>query len=113
MFTPGLSGIGSPLKWMQMGERGTVNPFQNVDDRTRIKLEMMGIRPGASITVEQRSPRFTVRIGSQSVVLSDRMIHAVSVRLSSSTSRPALHQRAIAPAHHVRNLYPICELNIP
>ena len=78
MFTPGFSGVGSSLKWMQIGERGTVSPLRSVDERTRMKLEIMGIRPGASITVEQRSPRFIVRVGNQRLILSDRMIRPLA-----------------------------------
>jgi ferrous iron transport protein A len=113
MFTPGFSGVGSSLRWMQIGERGTVNPFRNVDERTRIKLERIGIRPGASITVEQRSPRFMVRVGGQRLVLSDQMIHAVTIRLSRPASPATPHYRAIAPISYWGEMYSACELNLP
>lgn len=90
MTSPRYSVTSSSLKSLRIGEGGIISSFQKMDDLTRIKLGKIGIRPGMSITVEQQSPRFVVRIGTQTVALSDTMIQALSVRRSTAEKHTGL-----------------------
>lgn len=84
MFTRGFTVSGSSLRLLEIGERGIVVGLKNADDTLTRKLTSMGLLPGTSITVEQRFPRFMVKIGNNQFALDDRMIRAIYVRLLGS-----------------------------
>jgi ferrous iron transport protein A len=73
--------LGASLSGLKVGDRAIVQPTQKLDDRTRHKLSALGIRAGTLITLEQRSPRFMVRVGMHRVALDNSMIHALEVRV--------------------------------
>lgn len=79
MFT-GLTISGSSLRLLDVGKRGVVASFSDSDAATIRALKSMGLRPGTSITLEQRSPRFVVRTQSGTVALNSKMIKALHVR---------------------------------
>ncbi|MGG6296391.1 FeoA family protein [Leptolyngbya sp. AN02str] len=83
MFKQGFVVSGSSLRLLRVGERGVVAKFGKIDDRIIQKLNALGITPGISITLEQRSPRFMVKVGSGRIALSEEMIRAVYVKVSS------------------------------
>lgn len=86
MFTQGFTVSGSSLKLLKVGERGKVTYLRKSDDRVAQKLRSHGIYPGASITVDQRSPRFIIRVGSRSLALDDQTLGSIYVRLLSERS---------------------------
>lgn len=81
MFTQGFTLAGSSLKLMNIGEGGVVTALRNADDTVMRKLTEMGVLPGKSITLEQRFPRFVVKVGTRRFALDNTMIHSVYVRL--------------------------------
>lgn len=89
MFSQGFTVSGSSLKLLRPGERGIVARLSNTNDSVTRKLKAMGIRKGTTIVVEERFPRFVIRIGSNRHALSEQMINAVYVRVSSRSSSPA------------------------
>lgn len=84
MFNQTFTVAGSSLRLLKPGERGVVTRLKATNDVTMQKLRAIGIAPGTSITVEQRFPRFVVRIGSDRLTLSETVINAVYVRVSST-----------------------------
>ncbi|MBF1999421.1 MAG: ferrous iron transport protein A [Synechococcales cyanobacterium M58_A2018_015] len=74
---------GSSLKLLKPGERGIVARLVAANDRIARKLKELGIVPGMTIRVEQRSPRFIIQAGLTRLALSDEMIQAIYVRLPS------------------------------
>jgi ferrous iron transport protein A len=83
-FTQGFTVSGCLLKLLKIGERGVITALKNLNEDTQRKLTAMGVKPGTSITLEQRSPRFVVRTRSNRVALSDPMIQSIYVRLNNS-----------------------------
>jgi len=73
---------GSSLKLLKPKERGTVTRIDSSKTEVVQKLRSMNITIGTMITVEQRSPRFLLRVGSDQVALSDPLQNAIYVRLS-------------------------------
>ncbi|MGG6270876.1 FeoA family protein [Leptolyngbya sp. AN03gr2] len=73
---------GSSLKLLKPKERGTVTRIDSSKSETVQKLRSMNITIGTMITVEQRSPRFLLRVGSAQVALNDPLQDAIYVRLS-------------------------------
>lgn len=72
---------GSSLKLLKPGERGIVARLTAANDRIAHKLRELGIVPGMTIRVEQRSPRFIIQAGLTRLALSDEVIQAIYVRL--------------------------------
>ncbi|NJL02570.1 MAG: ferrous iron transport protein A [Spirulinaceae cyanobacterium RM2_2_10] len=83
---PRFSTTSSALKLLQVGECGRVTRIASSGDRITTRLHEAGIKPGALIMLEQRFPRFIVRVGSQRLSLSIVEIHAISVRLAADCS---------------------------
>ncbi|MBL1176260.1 FeoA family protein [Pantanalinema sp. GBBB05] len=83
MFNQTFTVAGSSLRLLKPGERGVVTRLKATNDVAAQKLRAIGITPGTSITVEQRFPRFVVRIGGNRLTLSETVINAVYVRISS------------------------------
>jgi len=73
---------GSSPKLLKPKERGTVTRIDSSKTEVVQKLRSMNITIGTMITVEQRSPRFLLRVGSNQVALSDPLQNAIYVRLS-------------------------------
>mgnify|MGYP002777178778 CR=1 FL=1 len=86
MFTQGFTVSGSSLKLLKVGERGKVTHLRPNNDRVAQKLRSHGIHPGMSIVVEQRSPRFIIRVGRHRLALDDQTINSIYVRLLSERS---------------------------
>ncbi len=81
MFNQRFTVAGSSLKLLQVGERGVVANFKTQDEVILRKLRTLGINPGTSVILEQRFPRFLIKVGTQCVALDEEMISAVYVRL--------------------------------
>lgn len=73
---------GSSLKLLKQKERGTVTRIDRSNSEVVQKLQSMNITIGTTITVEQRSPRFLLRVGLDQIALSDSLQEAIYVRLS-------------------------------
>lgn len=73
---------GCSLNLLKAREQGVVSRIQGKDDSVVQKLRSMNITPGTQVTVEQRSPRFIVRVGCDQIALSDPLRDAIYVRLS-------------------------------
>jgi Fe2+ transport system protein FeoA len=84
MFNQTFTVAGSSLRLLKPGERGVVTRLKATNDVTTQKLRAIGITPGTSITVEQRFPRFVVRIGGDRFTLSETVMNAVYVRVGST-----------------------------
>lgn len=81
MLTTGFSVQGASLKLLRIGERGVITKINPLQDRSAQTLREMGLMPGQMITLEQRFPRFIVRIGNRHHSLDPVSINAVYVRL--------------------------------
>jgi ferrous iron transport protein A len=81
MLTTGFSVQGSSLKLLRSQERGVITRINALRDITAQNLRKMGIIPGQSISIEQRFPRFVVRIGGNRHTLDDSAIAAIYVRI--------------------------------
>ncbi|WP_416669597.1 ferrous iron transport protein A [Egbenema bharatensis] len=81
MFNQGFVVSGSSLKLLRLGERGVVSGLSHVNDRTVRQLKSMGITPGTSIVLEQRFPRFVVKVGRERFALSHDLIQSIYVRV--------------------------------
>jgi ferrous iron transport protein A len=81
MMTTGFSVQGSSLKLLRSQERGVITRITTLRDITAQNLRKMGIIPGQSITIEQRFPRFVVRVGSNRHTLDDSAVAAIYVRI--------------------------------
>lgn len=84
MFNQTFTVAGSSLRLLKPGERGVVTRLKATNDLTTQKLRAIGITPGIAITVEQRFPRFVVRIGRDRFTLSETVMNAVYVRVDST-----------------------------
>ncbi len=78
------STTSSPLKLLQVGECGRVTRITTSDPHLAQKLASAGLSPGNLAILEQRFPRFLVRVGAQQIALSEPEIQAVSVRLAAN-----------------------------
>ncbi|NER08449.1 MAG: ferrous iron transport protein A [Okeania sp. SIO3C4] len=83
---PRFSTTHSALKLLKVGECGRVTRIAASSDRTVTRLREAGIKPGSFLILEQRFPRFVIRVGSQQLSLSTSEIHAISVRLATDCS---------------------------
>jgi len=81
MLSTGFSVRGTSLKLLRSQERGVISRISSACDTTVQKLRALGLTPGRSITLEQRFPRFIVRVGDKRHVLDETVINAVFVRI--------------------------------
>lgn len=88
MFTQKLTVSGSSLKLLRPGEQGIVSRLSSSNEAITSKLKQLGIQPGSLISLEQRFPKFVVRIRGQQVVLNEPTVNAIFVRLTNSANRP-------------------------
>ena len=54
-MTEGFTIAGSTLSLLKVGEQGTVTRIASLDETLVRKLKSMGVVPGASVTLKQRS----------------------------------------------------------
>lgn len=73
---------GTSLKLMKKGEKGVIARLDGMNPRVADKIKALGLGPGVSLTLEQRSPRFLVRTPQASLALSEPMIQAIYVRIA-------------------------------
>ncbi|MBW4467808.1 MAG: ferrous iron transport protein A [Pegethrix bostrychoides GSE-TBD4-15B] len=81
MPTTKLSVQGSSLKLLRSGERGIVTRINALRDSTAQTLRKIGLAPGQTITLEQRFPHFTIRVGGNCYSLDDAAMNAISIRI--------------------------------
>jgi ferrous iron transport protein A len=81
MLMTGFSVQGTSLKMLRSRERGAIARIKTSDDAIAQNLRKMGITPGQSIAVEQRFPRFIVRVGDNLQTLDAKAINAIYVRI--------------------------------
>ena len=74
---------GSSLSMLKPGEKGIVARIQTLKDSLQQEIRSLNINPGTTIIVEQRFPRFLVRIGTTQLVLTPEILNAIYVRLPS------------------------------
>ena len=84
MFKKSFTVSGSSLKLLKTGERGVITKLTATDSHTLRQFKEMGLKPGASLKLEQRFPRFVVRVGENRVVLDDLAKRSIYVRLKES-----------------------------
>ena len=89
MFQESFTVSGSSLKLLKLGERGIVTRLKGADDNVTQKLRQFGIAPGVSVILEQRFPRFMVKVGANRFALDDRTVAAIYVRTTGNPSRLA------------------------
>ncbi|MGL4622652.1 FeoA family protein [Chroococcidiopsis sp.] len=88
MFTD-FTIFGSSLSLLQPGEQGVVNRVESADGATVQKLRAMGIVPGVTIILQQRSPAYTIAVGGDRLILNQKSADAIYVRLTArSISAP-------------------------
>jgi Fe2+ transport system protein FeoA len=81
VLTAGFSVQGASLKLLRSHERGVITRIKTLCETTAKGLKALGLSPGQSITVEQRSPRFIVRVGNDRHALDEATISAIYVRI--------------------------------
>lgn len=81
MLTTGFSVQGTSLKLLRSDERGVISRVNTVCEKTAQKLRELGVVPGKPISLEQRSPRFIVRVGNDRHALNNTAINAIYVRI--------------------------------
>jgi ferrous iron transport protein A len=82
MLTTGFSVQGSSLKLLRTGEQGTITRINALHDATAHSLREMGIKLGQLIALEERFPRFVIRVGGHRYALSDDAIRSIYVRIT-------------------------------
>jgi len=80
-LTTGFTVQGASLKLLRSHERGVITRIKTLCETTAKGLKALGLSPGQSITVEQRSPRFIIRIGNNRHALDKETISAIYVRI--------------------------------
>ncbi|MCU0568751.1 MAG: ferrous iron transport protein A [Oculatellaceae cyanobacterium Prado106] len=83
-FTQTFTVSGCSLKLLKPGEKGVITRFQPTNDLTTRKLSEMGIRPGATITLEKRFPAYLIKVGAACFRLDESMMNAIYVRIVNS-----------------------------
>lgn len=86
MFNQGFTVSGSSLKLLKPGERGVVARLSHANDTITRKLQALGISKGTTIVVEERFPRFVIRVGCHRHAIDERVMNAIYVRVSSRSS---------------------------
>lgn len=68
------------LKQLKVGDRGVIARIRGAKPAVTDQLRKLGLSPGTSITLEQRSPRFLVRTFTGQWALTQAMIQAIYVQ---------------------------------
>ena len=83
-MTEGFTIAGSTLSLLKVGEQGTVTRIASLDETLVRKLKSMGVVPGASVTLKQRSPDWVIQVGDHRFGLSKSTAQAIYLRLQHS-----------------------------
>lgn len=99
-MTEGFTIAGATLSLLQVGEQGIITRIAQKHEPVARQLEHMGLVPGTTIAVEQRSPHYVIRVGQQQLTLHPGMAQTIYLRLQPAP-RPTpfwahLNQWAIA-----------------
>jgi ferrous iron transport protein A len=81
MLTTDFMVQGASLKLLRSHERGVITRIKTMCETTAQGLKALGLTLGQPITVEQRSPRFIVRVGNDRHALDEATIKAIYVRI--------------------------------
>jgi ferrous iron transport protein A len=79
---------GSTLSLLKAGERGVVTRITSADRTMVQKLMAMGVVPGTTVTLEQRSPRYRITVDEHQFVIGHETAQAIYVRLTETLSVP-------------------------
>lgn len=82
MFKPKITITGSSLSLLNVGEEGTILKLKNLDPIFDRELQTMGLIPGVSIKLEQRSPSLIVKTGNNYLTVDKNIAHSIYVRLA-------------------------------
>jgi ferrous iron transport protein A len=82
MFSQKMTFSGSSLSLLKVGERGTIMRLGSTDDTSSHQLQKMGIIPGISVKLEQRSPAFIISVGNLTLKLDRKLAQSIYVRLA-------------------------------
>lgn len=80
MFTH-FSVTSCSLELLRKGERGIVTFSKNQNERILKQLMLMGVTPGATITLKQKFPSFIIEIGNTDITLDIESIRAIYIRI--------------------------------
>ncbi len=81
MFNEKITLSGSSLALLRIGEQGTITRLRKTNEPLFQKLSALGLAPGVSIKLEQRSPNFIIKVGNHQLTLDKQIAHSVYVRL--------------------------------
>lgn len=81
---------GSTLSLLNVGEQGVVTRVTSADHVMRQKLVAMGVVPGTTVTLEQRSPRYRIRVDEHQFIIGPETAQAIYVRLAETVPMPQL-----------------------
>ncbi len=79
---------GATLSLLNAGERGMVTRVTSADQTIVQKLAAMGVVPGTTVTLEQRSPRYRIKVDEHQFIIGDETAQAIYVRLTESLPVP-------------------------
>ncbi|UIE38055.1 FeoA family protein [Leptodesmis sichuanensis] len=79
---------GSTLSLLNAGERGVVTRVTSADRRMVQKLLAMGVVPGTMVTLEQRSPRYRIKVNEHQFIIGYDTAQAIYVRLTETFPAP-------------------------
>jgi len=75
---------GSTLSLLHPGEQGIITRIASSDETVIDQLKSMGIVPGASVTIAQRSPKYIIQLEQHQFALSQSMAKAIYLRVQPS-----------------------------
>lgn len=79
---------GSTLSLLNAGEQGVVTRVTSADRTIVQKLTAMGVVPGTTVTLEQRSPRYQIKVDGHRFVIGLETAQAIYVRLTEALPMP-------------------------
>ncbi len=80
-MTEGFTIAGATLSLLQVGEQGIITRIAQTHESVARQLAHMGLVPGTTIAVEQRSPHYVIRVGQQQLTLNSIMAQTIYLRL--------------------------------
>lgn len=84
---------GSTLSLLSVGEQGVVTRVTSADQIMLQKLLVMGVKPGVSVTLERRSPRYCIKVGAHQFVIGQETAQSIYVRLTEALPVTSFPQR--------------------
>jgi ferrous iron transport protein A len=82
MLNSKMTLLGSSLSLLKVGEEGKILRVKTPEKLSSQDLTKMGLIPGASIKLKQRSPSFIVKTGNTHLTIDKHIANAVYVRLA-------------------------------